>query len=256
MTNQEFHMLLRVQPNEDLTDGEVFARPTIEWTDAQRHAWARFHDRARTGSNAEVLSALGDLLAVFPWMIPWFSAEGTRDESIDQLSGVLKNYMDASPCTDTVSSFVDDEAIDVEEYLDAEDARAALDAELDWLAEEDPQAAETIRLRLGRGGGEPRTLVEIGEEFGVTRECIRQREGRGVARMAIRSSRRALACEERDLAAELAERAVSLSRGSVQCEAERLLEVIDWGESAPRPRVVQSHPETTGQLALVLDTAC
>jgi hypothetical protein len=249
MTNLEIHMVLR--DNGD----ELMASPAIEWSPEQRRAWAEFHDRAALGANAEVLAALRDLLAVFPWMTPWFAAAGTRDECIDQLSSVLENYMDASPCTDTVASFADADAIDVEEYLDDEDARAALDAEIDWLAEEDPQAAETIRLRIGRGG-EPRTLVDLGEEFGVTRECIRQRESRGVARMAIRNSRRALECEERDLAAELAERAVSLARGSVRCEAERLLEVIDWGKSAPRPRVVQSQPETTGQLALVLDTAC
>jgi hypothetical protein len=250
MTNREIHMVLR--DNGD----ELMASPAIEWSPEQRRAWAEFHDRAALGANAEVLAALRDLLAVFPWMAAWFAAAGTRDECIDQLSSALEHYMDASPCTDTVAAFADAEAIDVEEYIDADAARAALDAELDWLAEEDPQAAETIRLRLGRGGSEPRTLVEIGDEFGVTRECIRQRESRGVARMAIRSSQRALECEERDLAAELAERAVSLSRGSVRCEAERLLDVIDWGKSAPRPRVVQSQPETTGQLALVLDTAC
>jgi RNA polymerase sigma factor (sigma-70 family) len=47
-----------------------------------------------------------------------------------------------------------------------------------------PRRAAVIRLRFGLGGGEPKTLQEIGEMLGVTREAIRQLERRALAELA------------------------------------------------------------------------
>lgn len=46
------------------------------------------------------------------------------------------------------------------------------------VAELDEKEAEVIRMRFGLGGEEPRTLQEIGETLGLSRERIRQIESR------------------------------------------------------------------------------
>ena len=55
----------------------------------------------------------------------------------------------------------------------------------------DKRSADVITLRFGLDGGGPRTLEEIGEGFGLTRERIRQIENKAMAKLA-HPSRRAL----------------------------------------------------------------
>ena len=42
---------------------------------------------------------------------------------------------------------------------------------------------EVVRLRFGLVDGQPRTLEEVGKEFGVTRERIRQIESKTLAKL-------------------------------------------------------------------------
>lgn len=51
------------------------------------------------------------------------------------------------------------------------------------LAQLEPKAAEIMTLRFGLGDGEPRTLEETGEIFGVTRERIRQIESKSLKKL-------------------------------------------------------------------------
>lgn len=46
----------------------------------------------------------------------------------------------------------------------------------DWLSQLDPNESTILRLRFGLLNDEPQTLESIGEEFGVTRERVRQIE--------------------------------------------------------------------------------
>ncbi|MDP0499417.1 MAG: sigma-70 family RNA polymerase sigma factor [Verrucomicrobiota bacterium JB022] len=51
------------------------------------------------------------------------------------------------------------------------------------LAQIDPREAEIIRLRFGLGGEKPKTLEEVGELFGITRERVRQLQNIALTRM-------------------------------------------------------------------------
>jgi len=62
----------------------------------------------------------------------------------------------------------------------AEEAGKAL-AALEKMA---PRRAAVLRLRFGLGGGAPRTLQEVGDVLGITREGARQLEARGLADLA------------------------------------------------------------------------
>jgi RNA polymerase primary sigma factor len=57
-----------------------------------------------------------------------------------------------------------------------------------------PREARILRLRFGLDTGEPYTLEEVGEKFGLTRERIRQIEGRALRRL--RHPRRARQLKE------------------------------------------------------------
>jgi RNA polymerase primary sigma factor len=51
------------------------------------------------------------------------------------------------------------------------------------LKELGPKEAEVLRLRFGLGGGESRTLQEIGDELHLSRERIRQIENRAITKL-------------------------------------------------------------------------
>jgi RNA polymerase primary sigma factor len=58
--------------------------------------------------------------------------------------------------------------------------RSKIDEILDTL---DPREAQVLRLRFGLDGGRIYTLEEVGEKFGLTRERIRQIEGKALRRL-------------------------------------------------------------------------
>jgi RNA polymerase primary sigma factor len=57
-----------------------------------------------------------------------------------------------------------------------------------------PREARVLRLRFGLDNGTPYTLEEVGEKFGLTRERIRQIEGKALRRL--RHPRRARQLKE------------------------------------------------------------
>jgi RNA polymerase primary sigma factor len=56
----------------------------------------------------------------------------------------------------------------------------ALDETLDGLSERE---RAVVRMRFGLDDGQPHTLEEVGREFGVTRERIRQIEAKTLAKL-------------------------------------------------------------------------
>ncbi|HET9542027.1 MAG TPA: sigma-70 family RNA polymerase sigma factor, partial [Acidimicrobiales bacterium] len=57
------------------------------------------------------------------------------------------------------------------------------DAVLEALDELTPREKEVVRLRFGLEDGQARTLEEVGKQFGVTRERIRQIEAKTLAKL-------------------------------------------------------------------------
>jgi RNA polymerase primary sigma factor len=51
------------------------------------------------------------------------------------------------------------------------------------LATLTPREARILRLRFGLGQDRPYTLEEVGQKFGLTRERIRQIEGKALRRL-------------------------------------------------------------------------
>ena len=54
---------------------------------------------------------------------------------------------------------------------------------IDALDELNEREQEVVRLRFGLDDGQARTLEEVGKEFGVTRERIRQIESKTLAKL-------------------------------------------------------------------------
>jgi RNA polymerase primary sigma factor len=83
--------------------------------------------------------------------------------------------LDAPIGEDESNSFAevveDEKADDPYEQLEEKTVNVMLE---DLLARLDPREATILRYRFGLDGGSERTLEEVGEKFGVTRERIRQ----------------------------------------------------------------------------------
>ena len=82
----------------------------------------------------------------------------------------------------------DENAEDPLERLEEKDMRASLPRLLKALT---PRERDVIRMRYGLGGGKEKTLEDIGEKFGITRERIRQ-----IQMVALRKLRREMGRQE------------------------------------------------------------
>ncbi len=80
-----------------------------------------------------------------------------------------------------LGDFVEDpDVVPLEDAMMAEMLGEKLRETLDALGERE---SRILRLRYGLDDGRPRTLAEVGEVFGLTRERIRQIEARAIRRL-------------------------------------------------------------------------
>ena len=74
----------------------------------------------------------------------------------------------------------DKESVSPTEYTTQSMIRSAL---YDVMSDLTDREEKVLRLRYGIGDGKPRTLEEVGKEFGVTRERIRQIEAKAIRKL-------------------------------------------------------------------------
>jgi RNA polymerase primary sigma factor len=80
-----------------------------------------------------------------------------------------------------LGDFIEDESVD--SPADAATRMMLHDAVTEVLGELSEREQEIVRLRFGLDGGRAKTLEEVGQEFGVTRERIRQIEAKTLAKL-------------------------------------------------------------------------
>lgn len=114
---------------------------------------------------------------------------GLSEEEVRECLILKKNYLIYasldSPVGEEEESVLgemvpDREALSVEELAEGNILRELLKVCLDTLQEREQKV---IRLRFGLDDGRARTLEEIGKEFGVTRERIRQIEAKALRKL-------------------------------------------------------------------------
>lgn len=86
----------------------------------------------------------------------------------------LDEPLNDDPDSAAFGDFVPDDSDDMYSLAMAGIRADCIKDVLDTLA---PREAKVITLRLGLDGGEPQTLEQVGDKFGLTRERIRQIEG-------------------------------------------------------------------------------
>ncbi len=109
---------------------------------------------------------------------------GISEEKIDMFLGAytkalsLEASMDANDDNQmTLSEIIEDVKQNVEKTIEYEDLKHDIKIALDTLKTKEK---EVITLRFGLKNGGRKTLEEIGNMYGVTKECIRQMEKRAI----------------------------------------------------------------------------
>ena len=120
---------------------------------------------------------------------------GIGSDKITRLKsvGIRPASLDAPIADDDSTEFAevigDDEAQTPFELLRDKNLRGEVDGLLEVL---DPRERKIISQRFGLDGGEPKTLEDVGRDFGITRERIRQLQNIALAKL-----RRALIQKEK-----------------------------------------------------------
>jgi len=112
---------------------------------------------------------------------------GISEEKIDTFLGAytkalsLEASMDANDDNQmTLSEIIEDVKQNVEKTIEYEDLKHDIKIALDTLKTKEK---EVITLRFGLKNGGRKTLEEIGNMYGVTKECIRQMEKRAIKKI-------------------------------------------------------------------------
>lgn len=118
----------------------------------------------------------------------YFSDKMSR-EQFDKLMYISKyilNLSSLNECvgedkdTELIEFICDENSLSVEKEIETKFMRKDLEDVLNTIS---PREKMIIRLRFGLEDGRPRTLEEIGEKLGVTRERIRQIEAKAIRKL-------------------------------------------------------------------------
>jgi RNA polymerase primary sigma factor len=111
------------------------------------------------------------------------------DDKVEELLKLARDQDNPLSLDSPLGEEQDSSLADLLPDLDAEmpaDAATRLmlgDAVLEALADLDDREKEVVRMRFGLDDGQPRTLEDVGQHFGVTRERVRQIEARTMAKL-------------------------------------------------------------------------
>jgi RNA polymerase primary sigma factor len=114
-------------------------------------------------------------------------------EQMDIPADAIRSMMDASQHAIALERPVgDDGDSEFGDFIEDQDSPSPVEAATQHLLEETieevlseltPRQSHILRLRFGLGGGEPHTLEEIANKFGLSRERIRQLEKEALRRL-------------------------------------------------------------------------
>jgi len=160
-------------------------RVPVHMVDRIRQLYRQTHELEQKLGRAPTTEELAESLSVSPGKVEWMMSVSwlplslespiNEDEDDSELGMFVEDQLTPTPVQSAYSKLLRDK---VEEVLDTLP----------------PREARILRLRFGLENGHTYTLEEVGQKFGLTRERIRQIEGKALRRL--RHPRRARQLKE------------------------------------------------------------
>jgi RNA polymerase primary sigma factor len=144
-------------------------RVPVHMSDRIRQVYKATHNLERVPTPEELAAALGLDLQKVQWILqvswlPLSLESPVGDDEDSELGMFIEDRMTPTPIQSVYDSMLKEKIDEV-------------------LGSLTPREARILRLRFGLETGVPYTLEEVGEKFGLTRERIRQIEGKALRRL-------------------------------------------------------------------------